>query len=206
MESAIFGLIGVIVGGLLNIAKDWWIERQNRAKNAKYLSIQIACALEQYALRCADVLHDDGTCCGQPDKYGWYRPQVTPPEFDPKSFDVEWKSLPVDLMYEILDFPYKAEFAEQVIDATFEHGEGPPDFQDGFEERQQQYATLGLAAWELANNLLNYIKLPQRSSEINGEWNPISDMKARKDAIELQRAEKKPCVIPPPTPAAKTSR
>jgi hypothetical protein len=188
MESAIFGLVGVVIGGLLNIAKDWWIEGQNKAKNAEYLSIQIACALERYAFNCAEVVQDDGTCCGQPDKDGWYIPQITPPEFDPMSFDVEWKSLPVELMYEILNFPYKAKLGEQQVTAVFEYGDGPPDFPDGFKERQWQYATLGLAAWELAENLRKHIKIELLPKNV-GNWNPIADMEERKSAIDSQRAK-----------------
>ena len=188
MESAVFGLIGVIVGGLLSIAKDWWLEKLSRAKNAEYLVIQISCALEQYALRCADVVNDDGLSYGQRDKDGCCRVQVTPPEFEPKTFDVEWKSLPVDLMDEILYFPYKAKLAAQHIAAVEKYEAGPPDYEEFFEERQRQYATLGIAAWELAGKLRKHKELPQRSAKITGDWDPINDMERRKSEIDSQRS------------------
>ena len=188
MESAIFGLAGVIIGGLLSIAKDWWIQKQNKIKAAEYLSIQVAYALEQYAFHCSDVVNDDGLCYGQPDKDGWYRPQVTRPNFDPKSFDVEWKALPIEFMYDILNFPYKAKLAEDHVANIFKYSD-PPDFSYEFEERQWQYASLGIAASELADKLRKHIGLSPR---IVGDWDPVSDMKCHKTYIDSQRAKRLP--------------
>jgi hypothetical protein len=101
MESAVFGLLGVVIGSLLTVAKEWWFQNRKSRKDAEYLSIQVSCELERYAARCAEVVADDGLCEGRPDENGYCTPQVTPPEFDPRSFDVEWKALPASLMYEV---------------------------------------------------------------------------------------------------------
>lgn len=187
MESAIFGLVGVALGALLTIAKEWWFQNSKNQKEAEYLSIQVSCALEQYVARCAEVVADDGLCEGRPDEQGYRRCQVSPPKFEPELLKVEWKSLPTNLMYEILDFPYRAEVAKQRVDGAFEYAATPPDFDEGFDERQFQYATLGIAASKLAAKLRKHVKLLARSP---GDWDPVRYMEEQKSAIELQRMER----------------
>jgi len=187
MESAIFGLVGVVIGGLLTVAKEWWFQKLKTRKDSEYLSIQVFCQLERYVACCAEVVADDGLCDGQPDKNGYSTPQVKQPVFDPNSFNVEWKSLPANLMYEVLDFPYKAELASQIVSSAFNFAATPPDFCEGFEERQFQYATLGIAASQLATKLRNHVGLSVKSV---GDWNPVKYMEEQKSTIELQRAER----------------
>jgi len=187
MESAIFGLVGVFLGAVLTVAREWWFQSRKTRKDAEYLSIQVSCELERYVAMCAEVVGDDGLCDGLPDEDGCHSIQVQAPEFDPMSLNVEWKSLPANLMYEILDFPYKTEVANQAIAAAFEYEAGPPDYWEGFEERQLQYATLGLAASELATKLRSHVDLPARSV---GDWNPVRYMKEKKSAIESKRAKR----------------
>jgi hypothetical protein len=187
MESAIFGLVGVALGALLTVAREWWFQSRKNKKDAEYLSILVSCELERYAACCAEVVGDDGLCQGQPDENGYSSIQVEAPKFEPHSFSVEWKSLPAHLMYEVLDFPYKAELASKSISAMFEYAATPPDFSEGFEERQLQYACLGLAALELADKLRGYVGLPLRDI---GEWNPAEYMERHKADIESQRKKR----------------
>lgn len=187
MESAIFGLVGVALGALLTVAREWWFQSRKNKKDAEYLSILMSCELERYAARCAKVVGDDGLCEGQPDENGYSSIQVDAPKFEPHAFSVEWKSLPAHLMYEILDFPYKAELANSSVSAAFEYAATPPDFSEGFEERQFQYACLGLAALKLAARLRGYVGLPPRDI---GEWNPAEYMEGHKTDIESRRKER----------------
>lgn len=187
MESAIFGLLGVALGALLTVVREWWFQSRKNRKEAEYLAIQVSCELERYAARCADVVGDDGLCHGQPDEHGYCAIQVEAPKFDPMSFKVEWKSLPTDLMYEILNFPYNAEIADHAISNTFEYAADPPDYCEGFEERQFQYAILGIAASRLATNLRKHVDLPSRAV---GDWDPVRYMEEKKSAVESRRAER----------------
>jgi hypothetical protein len=187
VESAIFGLIGVALGALLSVAREWWFKSRKDKKDAEYLSILVSCELERYAARCAEVVGDDGLCEGRPDENGYSSIQVETPKFESHALSVEWKSLPALLMYEVLDFPYKAELAAQRVSAAFEYSATPPDYLEGFEERQLQYASLGLAALELARKLRDYVKLPPRGI---GEWNPAEYMERHKAAIGSRRKER----------------
>jgi hypothetical protein len=187
MESAIFGLVGVALGALLTVVREWWFQSRKNKKDAEYLSILVSCELERYAARCAEVVGDDGLCQGQPDENGYSSIQVEAPKFETHTFSVEWKSLPAHLMYEVLDFPYKAELAGNSVSAAFEYAATPPDFSEGFEERQLQYACFGLSALKLAAKLRGYVGLAPRDI---GEWNPAEYMERHKADIESRRKER----------------
>lgn len=187
MESAIFGLVGVALGALLTVAREWWFQSRKNKKDAEYLSILVSCELERYAAHCAEVVGDDGLYQGQANENGYSTIQVKTPKFDPQTFSVEWKSLPAHLMYEVLDFPYKTELADSIVSAAFEDAATPPDFSEGFEERQFQYACLGLSALKLAEKLRRYVGLPPREP---GEWDPAEYMQRHKAEIESLRHER----------------
>lgn len=193
MESAIFGLVGVALGALLTVVREWWFQSRKNKKDAEYLSILVSCELERYAARCAEVVGDNGLCEGRPDENGYSSIQVETPKFESHAFSVEWKSLPALLMYEVLDFPYKAELAAQSVSAAFEYAATPPDFSEGFEERQLKYACLGLAALELAAKLRGYVGLPPRDI---GKWNTAEYMEQHKADIESLRKERASQYVP----------
>ena len=170
----------------MTVAREWWFQRRKDKKDAEYLAIQVSCALERFVAGCAAVVADNGLCEGQTDERGYYQTQVQPPIFETDSLKVEWKALPGKLMYEVLDFPYRAELASQFVSAAFE-SDCPPDFAEGFDERQYQYAMLGIAASELVEKLRNHVDLPARSK---GEWDPVTFMVEEKVGIELRRKER----------------
>ena len=140
--------------------------------------------MDRYVFRCSEVVTDDGLSQGQTDKNGYRVAQVKTPEFRPDTLSVEWRSIPVDLMYEILDLPYKAEVAAHIIDGASENAD-PPDFEDFFEERRLQYANLGLQAAAIADRLRKHANLPTRSI---AHWDPIVWLREQKAAIEAARA------------------
>jgi hypothetical protein len=184
MESAIFGLVGVLLGAVLTVAREWWFQRTQDRKDAEFLAVQVLGQLERYVAGCANVVADDGLSQGQADEHGCRRIQVTPPKFEPELLKVEWKALPLDLMHEILDLPYRAEIANHSISAAFEYAASPPDFEEGFEERQLQYAALGLDAAQLAAKLRKHAGLPARSG---GAWDPIAYIAGQRAKIRQER-------------------
>ncbi len=185
MESAIFGLIGVALGAFLTVLREWWFQNRKNRTDAEFLAIQISCALERYAAQCVEVVVDDGLYQGQRDEENCFAPQVEKPKFDPESFKVEWKALPVKLMYEILDFPFKAELADQHISNVAEFA--APPYRETIEERQYQYAILGIAAEKLVKMLRKNAGIHQRE---NNEWNRLAFMEEKKVEIEETRAQR----------------
>ncbi|TXL17451.1 hypothetical protein BMR04_05810, partial [Methylococcaceae bacterium HT3] len=94
-------------------------------------------------------------------------PQVKNPEFKPRSIDVEWESISPKIMYKILVLPIKIKQAIKLIDSTIEIA-SPPDYEEIFEERQYQYALLGIEALDIVSSLCECSDIPQK--EIF-EWN-----------------------------------
>ncbi len=167
METAIFGLIGVIVGALLTIAKDLWFDHRKRQKDITYLATHVVCIFDRFVAGCISVTRDDGLSCGQRDKDGCKVPQVEHPTIDFASLEVEWKSLPPKLMYEVLNFQSLIDDAEAHISIVSEFDAGPPDYEEYFESSTIKYAELGLAAIDISNKLRGLGKLPK--SLENGE-------------------------------------
>jgi hypothetical protein len=126
MDKALIGLVGVVLGFFLTIFKDWLLQRTKTKKDYEYLTIRVVCVLDRFMYACVDVVNDDGTCMGQYDKDGYARIQVTPPTFNPYDLDVEWKSIPHTVMYEILNLPNRIETANHTIGSTFDHVADPP--------------------------------------------------------------------------------
>jgi len=188
METAIVGLVGVLLGAILATAKDWWLQRLQLQKAAAYLCVRTSAALERFAERCADVAVDDGLCEGQTDEYGCHEIQIAAPTFDPDGLEVEWRSLPVALMYEVLDFPSKVSAGSHQVLAAFESS-GPPDYWEGFEARQETYAKLGLDAYALSAKLRSHARLPAFDASLK-DWDPIAFLRGRLSDIAAQRTRR----------------
>jgi len=182
MESAVFGLIGVVVGSFLTIAKEWWFQHRRAKKDATFLSIKVSCELLKFAGSCANVAGDHG----EEDGNGCCVPRTSTPDFKPETFDVEWKALPDKLMFEVLDLPFKIEQADETISGVYEHVADPPDYPEWYEERQLQYATLGLSALGLASRLRSYAGLPLSKTD---DYYPGEYLGRKKTQIEESRAQ-----------------
>lgn len=186
MESAVFGLIGVLVGAVLTGVKEWWFQNRKNKKDAEYLAIQVSCQLERFIAGCAGVAGDDGLCEGQTDKDGYSSIQVESPTLALNDLRVEWKVLPANLLYSILQFPYKAELVAQKTMYEFNHA-SPPDYSEAFEERQLQYSILGIEASRLVVQLLKYVALPEAKRD---EWDPVAFMREQKAKIDSLRQKR----------------
>lgn len=179
MDSGIAGLIGVVVGSSLTLIKDLMLQGKKDRRDLVLLAIQVAAQLEQFAADCTLVAEDDG----EEDQHGEMQPSVEKPKFDVKAHDVEWKVVPPDLLLKILDLPYQAGLADGAISAAADFS-FPPDNWEYFEERQYQYAGLGLTAARLAAELRGAAKIQGRPK---GTWDPVAAMKEKQAEIETRR-------------------
>lgn len=186
MTQAIFGLIGVIIGGLLTLARDTWSEARTRRRHARYLAIRVVIALDRYVESCAAVATDDGLSQGQRNQQGYLEPQVSLPPAPTFPPDLDWKSIDHELTYRLLSLPNDADAANRMIGFSWENA-FPPDFEEAFEERQYQYAKLGLATFKLTQELRQTydIGAPQP-----GAWNPVEHLTKAKDDVEEWRRER----------------
>ncbi len=187
-EKYIFGLAGIALGSLLSaifaIVRELYAESRSKKKEAEYLAIRMICIFDAFTEGCASVVGDNGLYHGQPDADGYSRAQVNPPKLDVQLEDVNWKSLPPELMYEILYFQNLIKNAESRIDSTFEHEATPPDYGEGFAERQYQYSKLGIMASELTTKLRRKYKIPKNHTP---SLDIIEYMHKEKDKIDQRR-------------------
>ncbi|MCD9026605.1 hypothetical protein LDO26_00045 [Luteimonas sp. BDR2-5] len=179
--SAAFGLLGVIVGAGLTYVREYLVQRKKQKQDVAYLAVVVSGALERFSAGCLRVVNDDGLYQGQPNREGSREIQARTPEFRPELLNVEWKSLPTSLMYEILDLPYRIEVANGVISDAAEYAAMPPDYEEFYEQRQYQYADLGIAAARLAARLRAQAGFSERR---RGEWDPVAHMEAERAKIE----------------------
>jgi hypothetical protein len=158
-----------------------------RARHARYFAIRVVCILDKYVENCAEVVSDDGLCDGRRDEQGCLQAQVPtpPPPAFPEGLD--WRSIDHALMYRLLSTPNAAEAADRKIDFVWQYVAGPPDFEEFFEERQDQYATLGLAAFALTHEMRRQYNIPAQTL---GEWNPPERLAKAKAQVEEDRRKR----------------
>lgn len=185
--SALSGLVGVALGSGLTQMREYRAQRKRETKDAAYLVVLVAGALDRFSAGCVRVVGDAGLYRGQPDERGWRVVQVDAPTFQAELFAVDWKSLPATLMYSILDLPYRIEMARERIHNVGEYEAMPPDFEEFFEQRQFEYATLGLEAAGLAAALRKHAGFPERPA---GHWDPVAYMEEHRSRIEAARTER----------------
>ncbi|MGF2687274.1 hypothetical protein ACQUWM_12290 [Marinobacter sp. DUT-3] len=187
-EKYIFALFGIALGAVLSavfsIVRELYAEWRSKKKEAEYLAIRMICIFDSFMEGCALVVGDDGLCHGQPDSEGYSRIQVSAPTLDVQLMDVNWKSFPPKLMYEILYFPNLIKDAESFISSTFEYAASPPDYSEGFEERQHQYSLLGIKASELTAKLRKKYSIPKNHIS---SWDIVEYMHAEQDKIKQLR-------------------
>lgn len=171
-EAAIFGLVGTVIGATLSWLKDWLFERKRRTGHASYLAVRVICILDRFVSDCYDFV-----CNGRSD-------DGSLPKFAGFPDDIDWKAISPDLMYQILRFPNEILSANDSIQFITDVVAAPPDYEEIIEERQYQYALLGLTALSLASKLRGKYAIPRRDYS---RWNPEEEFRKTKDEIEASR-------------------
>lgn len=186
--SALSGLCGVWLGGQLTSKREAVREAERIRKESSYLAILVVAHLDRFVNGCLEVSFDDGTSEGRPSgEDGRHQATTTAPSFDPLALSVDWKVLPAELMYGVLNIPYKTEKLQSHISGVWEFAD-PPDYTDAFWARQHGYATLGLEVSALAKLLRKHADLPAETPAI-GDWDRDDALRAQAAKIEKARAD-----------------
>lgn len=181
------GIFGTLLGNSFVAIKEWLANRKKEKRDSSYLAILVVSHLDRFANGCMHVALDDGTEYGRPAGNGEYNQVTVPaPEFLPLDIKVEWKVLPKDLMYDILQIPDKREHIENRIIGIWEFDD-PPDYSEFFWARQRDYAELGLHVSAVAKKLRKHAGLQIEESP-PGEWNRDTAMQEIIDEIDKKRA------------------
>lgn len=185
--GATAGLTGVVIGSLLTWIREVWSARRTRTDHARYLAIRVACVLDRYVGKCAEVVDDDGLSYGQRNEQGYLEPQVKTPDAPKFPNDLDWNSIEHTMAYKILSMSNEAEAADSKISSISEYVASPPDFEEYFQERADQYSKLGLAALAITQALREKYKLP---SQEFGDWNPADRLTKAKLEVEADRKKR----------------
>lgn len=166
-----WALVGVIVGSTLTTLKDVYLDRIKLSRDQRYAALRLVAILEIYAESCLEVAADDGEMVDTGNGWDAREPALGKPKLAQFPDNIEWKSLEVGLTYRTLRFPVRIAESERSINFVFDVIAGPPDYDEGFEERKFRYAELGLDAQTLADEFRKKYKLPP------------DDAKGRSDAL-----------------------
>ena len=197
--SAASGLCGVWLGGQLTSKREASREKDRERRESNYLSILVVAHLDRFVDGCVQVSFDDGTSEGRPaGKDGICAATVPLPSFDPLALSVDWKVLPADLMYGILNLPYKGEQLANRISSISEFDD-PPDYDRTFWTRQLGYAELGLEVSNLARRLRQHANLPIEQP-VAGEWNRENALREQVEKITKEKSDYEARVAAPPIP------
>ena len=175
--TAIFGLVGVMVGGALTLVHAEYKDRKSQSKDLGYLAIHVVRALEAYVDKAMSVFWDDGRP-GEPE-----RMDAPYPEFKPEEITGEWKSMPAELAYRIFNLQTKTAYAVREIKSALFEGMYD-EHNDYYEHRQRKFGDLTEEAIAISDDLRTLAKLPAR--EPNPGWDPF---KMFKQALADRRAQ-----------------
>lgn len=146
MNAAIIGLLGVMLGSVITVSKDFVAYIFERKRNGRYAAVRIISVLDEYVQECVAVVSDDGTSEGRiEDDVEYLDPRVECPGPPIYSSDIDWKSVSFKLMYRTLTLPNTARETDRYIRGSAELS-CSPDYEELFEARQEGYARLGLEA------------------------------------------------------------
>src|SRR5690606_33731560 len=87
-------LAGALLGALIPAVVTHFQNTRSRADEQGFLAVQVSSALYTYASGCVDVAYDSG----EQDEQGRLCPVETAPTFNPLSLDVNWRTIPVQLL------------------------------------------------------------------------------------------------------------
>ena len=186
ITPALIGFAGVCVGAGITALREFLAGRHKRKSDGAYLAAIVGGALDTFISGCSEIVGDNG----QVDRDGYSHPRSIYPTFDPLKLDVEWRSIPPDLLFDIQDLPYQVLFAEGAINDASEYAATPPDYEEFFEERQFQFARLGMHCIAIANRLRAHAKLSPRPKAY--QWEPNEYFQKKIDEIEARRARPHP--------------
>lgn len=185
MEKGWFGLLGIVVGFVLNKFYMEWVKRSELKKDRYYLAVVVTMQLDRFFDDTVSYCHDNGV----ENEQGEYFPENENPKFELPSMDVDWRCLPQRLMRDILWLPERINDATKVIGSVSEHVAFPPYYEEFYETRQYEFAKLGLHSNELASQLRKIAKLPTRTMG-DEYFNPLQFLTDKVAEIEKMRNDR----------------
>lgn len=149
---------GVWVGAWLVTRREAGVRQEKRTADALFLAVTISGVLEKFVSACADVAYDDGLRKGERDIHGDLRIQVTAPLLNYSDLEVDWKSLPGQLLDKVHSIPRRLATLTEYLAWLSEEGSEDIFFSD----RRLKFAELGLHAASVSEELRVSVGLEPR--------------------------------------------
>lgn len=152
--------IGAALGGV-SLTHHYTRKREDRAAAVKlanerlFIATELVFLLEKFAEECVQIATDEGYEDGQ----GLTRARIKKTVLSLSDVSGDWRALPLTLMYRIRELTVLQDVADRAIADAEEHDD-PPDFSNTFDERQYQYAKLGLKTVIQTRRLRAFSGLP----------------------------------------------
>ncbi|MEB1942412.1 hypothetical protein VDR83_11085 [Xanthomonas campestris pv. campestris] len=168
------GVLGVVVGGIIQTRAANKREVARTAEDARYLAVTVSGLLDDFAGGCADVMYDNGDESSER--------RATAPALTLSGLDVNWRSLPPDLLDRTFAVPRAHKLAMERIE--WERWNDP---EEGWTERQYQYTLLGMLAGDVSKALRTHVGLPPRTQGLFDVYPLIEDQKLKLDGLREER-------------------
>lgn len=145
---------------------------QKRESEFRYIVIELIFRLEEFAQKCALVAADDGIA---PQVDAELVASVADPVLTLEDIDGEWKSIPPGLLYFIRELPVRQRSIRPVLEEVNDKLWDPPENAHWFDERQRQYARIGLSSIRLVRRLRRLGGYPE-TRLADGVYSPMQVM------------------------------
>ncbi|MEE1982685.1 hypothetical protein [Shewanella xiamenensis] len=186
MQKEFIGLLGVVVGFVLNLVYGSWGKHKQRKQEQYYLAVLVTMHLDRFFDEAVWLCGDNGT----PDQEGYYISTIPYPKLELPTKDVDWRCLPQDLMKDILWLPECIRSAQDLIASASEYAASPPYFEEFFETRQYEFAKLALSVNKMSMRLRKLANLPMR--KISDEsYDPITALIKIVSKVDKVRDERR---------------
>lgn len=182
--TGLAALSGVYLGAWLTDRREARKETAKVGVERTYLVCLVAAHLDRLAGEAASVAYDDGTSYGEPaGENGCLEVTVSAPTFKPLDLEVDWKALPKDLMFAVLDLPRQL---DAIGTALQDPGLDDPPYDDYFYERRRLFAQFSLRVDRLIRELRSLVDMPFEHVP-KGQWSREEAMAEK--VMEFQKIE-----------------
>lgn len=188
LMTALPGVTVALIAGVILFLLNWGREHLTaywkRKSEAEVLAFSLATQLDGLISECANVVDDP--LYQDPESQCWQSTVKSPTIIFPEH--ITWSVFPKALQYQIRSIPNKIDVAERNISSLGEYGDGPPDYDDAFDESGFRYAWIGLEACLINETLADKYGVPLLD---RGEWHPADRFRSEIAKITKRRDEEK---------------
>ncbi len=190
MTGLTTALVAGVVLFLLNWLREYLTAQWKWHSDAEVLAFSLATQLDRLISECTDVANDPLT---HDPETGYTEATVGSPSLI-FAETLPWAVFDKRLQYRIRSLPNKIDAAIRSCSNIGEYGDGPPDFDDYFEERQLRFSWIGLEASLLTEELAAKFGVEMLD---RGEWKPEENFKSTVSKIDERRKARHATWQPP---------